>query len=443
MPAKSPREPHPVSMRAWLGLAIPSVLFAVLTNAYRSVDQYWTQGVSTEAQGAIGASIFVLILFYGLFNLVSAGASPLIARAVGAEDPDALRRALGAATAGALGLTVIVTLSGGLGAELIAEALGLEGLTASECAAYLKTISWTILPLVMTPLVDQAFISMGDARLPMVLHGLSLLLNMVLTPLLIFDAELGIAGAALASNASRAVSTGVGLWILVRRTRLGVKDLGGWSELWRVCRIGFPVTIGVATYTLVYWGMLYTSISPLGPSVNAALGIGFSALEGFTWPCFHGVSLATASFVGRHLGAGRPDLARATVRQSMPLAIGLGLGASGAFYFGGHFLTGLFTQDPAVHEAATTYAVILAASQVFVALETVLEGALNGAGDTRTVFWLSAPWNGLRIPMAWVMAFPMGMGAEGVWWAINITTYGKALMKGWVVWRGRWTSTEV
>ena len=77
------------------------------------------------------------------------------------------------------------------------------------------------------------------------------------------------------------------------------------------------------------------------------------------------------------------------------------------------------------------------------ALESAFEGALNGSGATRTVFWVSAPWNGLRIPLAWAMAFPLGMGAAGIWWAINITTFAKAFMKGWIVWRGRWTQTKV
>ena len=45
--------------------------------------------------------------------------------------------------------------------------------------------------------------------------------------------------------------------------------------------------LGVAAYALTYWGILATTVSPMGPHVNAALGIGFSALEGVTWPAFH------------------------------------------------------------------------------------------------------------------------------------------------------------
>ncbi len=426
-----------------LRLAVPSAIFAVLTNAFRAVDQYWIQGVSTEAQAAIGASTFVVILFYASFVLVAAGAGPPVARATGGGDPAGVRETLGASVGGTLVIAAIATACGVLGADAIAWTIGLEGQTATEFSTYLRALSWSLLPLVFTPLVDQCFISLGNARVPMGLHGASLALNIVLTPLLIFDFGWGIAGAALASNLSRAVTTTLGLWLLARRTGLTSRDLSIGPHLRRVLRIGTPAAMGMATYTLVYWAMLKTSISPLGPEVNAALGIGFSALEGFTWPAFHGVSLAVGSLVGRSLGAGRPDQAWAAVRLALPFSTGLGLLAAGVFWFAGEPLTGLFTQDPAVHAHARTYTLILAWSQLFVAWEALAEGVLSGAGDTRTVFWASFPLNFARIPLAWFLAFPLGMAAPGIWWAVNATTIAKALLKGWLVRQGRWAVLEI
>jgi multidrug resistance protein, MATE family len=426
-----------------LRLAVPSAIFAVLTNAFRAVDQYWIQGVSTEAQAAIGASTFVVILFYAAFVLVAAGAGPLVARAAGADDPEGIRQSLGASIGGALLVGGVASATGVLGADGIAWMIGLEGQTAAEFSIYLRVLSWTLLPLVFTPLVDQCFISLGNARMPMVLHGVSLALNVVLTPLLIFDAGWGIAGAALASNLSRLLTTSIGLWLLARRTGLRPTDISVGPHLRRVLRIGGPAAMGIATYTLVYWAMLKTSISPLGPEVNAALGIGFNALEGFTWPAFTGLSMAVGSLVGRSLGAGRPDQAWAAVKLALPFSTGLGLLATAVFWFAGEPLTGLFTQDPVVHAHATTYTLILAWSQLFVAWEALAEGVLSGAGDTRTVFWASFPLNLTRIPLAWLLAFPLAMAAPGIWWAINTTTVAKALLKGWLVHRGRWATLEI
>jgi len=432
-----------LTTRDLMKFAVPSILFAVLTHGYRSVDQFWIQGVSTEAQAALGASAFVIILYAAVIVILSAGASPLIARATGANDPVALRRSLGAGLSGVLGITILLMVLGVSSADLVASALGLQGETAEECAKYLRMLSWTIFPLVLVPLVDQAFIAMGNAKLPMKLHAYSLALNIGLTPFFIYDANMGIAGAALASNLTRALTTFVGFAILWRQTGMQMSDVRGGKELRRVLRIGLPVTVSVMAYTLVYWAILKTSVSPLGKEVNAALGIGFSALEGIAWPCFHGLSLAVSSFVGRYLGANEEAKAKDVVRKALPLATGLGLTAALIFAGAGPFLTGLFTEDPTVHKEAMLYAQILAFSQIFVAWEALFEGVLAGAGDTRTVFWLSTPFNLLRIPLAWFFAFPLGWGAAGIWWAINITTLMKALCKGWAVHRGRWAEIEV
>ena len=437
-----PATPESVTTRTLIALALPSAVFTVLTNGYRVVDQYFIQEVSTEAQAAIGSSVFVLIFFYASFELVAAGTGPLVARATGAGEPRRRRAILGTSLAGAFALSLLVTTLGVLGAPLLASSLGLSGEAWSECVRYLTALSWTILPLVLTPVLDQGFIAMGNARAPMLLHALSLGLNVILTPFLIHTAGLGIVGAALASNLSRAIASAIGLWLLRRATGVGLADLRFTPVLGRVLRVGLPMALGVATYALVYWAVLKTAVSPLGPHVNAALGIGFSALEGVTWPIFHGLSLAVASLVGRFLGAKRPDLAKDAIRRALPASLAVGAVASLVFWRSGAFLTRLFTEDPAVHQAATDYAVILAASQLFVAFESLMDGVLAGAGDTRTVFWYSAPLNALRIPLAWLFALPLGWGAAGIWWVMNWTTYAKALGKALAVVRGRWARVE-
>ena len=434
----SPTPVPPLTAGVLWRLAWPSAVFTVLTTAYRVVDQFYMQYVSVPAQAAVGSSVFVVILFFAAFEVLAAGAGPLVARATGAGEPTQRRAIFGAALWAAFVVTAALMAAGSLGGPAIAASVGLKGAAADAFAQYLATLSLTILPLVLTPLVDHTFLAIGQARLPMILHGISLGLNFVLTPLFILGLEGGIVGAALASNLARAMTTGIGLWVLVRQIDFRWSDMGYRPELWRVVRIGAPMAANTALYALVYWALLRWTVSPLGPHVNAALGIGFSALEGMTWPVFHGLSLAVASLVGRYLGAGRPDLAWGAVRLAFPATTGLGLLASGAFFFAGAQLSGLFTDDPEVLAATTQYAVILSASQLFVAWESLTEGVLAGAGDTKSVFRWSTPFNLLRIPLAWAWAFPLGAGAAGIWWAINVTTYAKVIGKGVAVIRGRW-----
>lgn len=433
-----------------LRLAVPAMLFGVLTQAFRSVDQFWVKDISSAAQAAVGASVFVVIAMFALFELPALGAAPLIARATGGNDPALRRRVLGAAIvanlllcAGVMALVIPL-------APTLAQWLGLRDAPAREFTAYVVALSATILPWAFTPLVDASFVAMGNTRLPMKLHALALGLTLLLTPLFIYPEAggipglgLGIAGAALSANAARLLSCGLGFYALVADTELRLADLRVGPELRRVVRIGAPMSVGTLWYAGVYWFLLRTSVSPQGPHVNAALGIGFSALEGVTWPAFHGIGLAVSSVVGRALGAGRPDLARAAIGLALPLSTAAGFLAAAVFFFGGHGLTGLFTEDPLIHATATGYALALAWSQPFVAWETLAEGVLAGAGDTRTVAAWSMPLNFLRIPLAWILSFPLGWGPAGVWWAINFTSFAKALGKGSSALRGGWVDTEV
>ncbi|MEO1335044.1 MAG: MATE family efflux transporter, partial [Myxococcota bacterium] len=262
------------------------------------------------------------------FEVLAAGAGPLIARATGAADPRMRRAILGAGLWGAGVVTVLVMATGTLCAGWIAASVGLTGATAEAFALYLSALSLTILPLVLTPLVDQVFLAIGEARLPMALHVASLALNILLTPLFVLVLEGGVVGAALASNLARAVTTGVGLFVLVRKLGLQRMHIRPTDQLFRILRVGTPMAASTALYALVYWALLRWTVSPLGPHVNAALGIGFSALEGMAWPVFHGLSLAVASLVGRYLGAGRPDLAWGVVKLAFPATTALGLFAS-------------------------------------------------------------------------------------------------------------------
>ncbi len=423
-------------------MALPSAAFTVLTNGYRLVDQYFIKFVSVEAQAGVAASMFILLVFYACFEVLAAGAGPLIARSTGANEPEQRRRILGRGILGCLLLTLVLMATGYFFAEPLAGTMGLTPEVARETEKYLRILAITCLPLVLTPLVDQAFVSMGDAKTPAILHGVSLGCNLLLTPLLVLHYDLGITGAGLASNIARGVATGLGMIQLIKLSGVRMSDLGFGPELRRIVRLGTPIALATAFYGGVYWLILKTSVSPLGPEVNAALGIGWSALEGVSWPLFHGLSLAAASMVGRYLGAKDLEAAQKIVRLALAPTLILGTLATTIFYFLGSFLTGFFASSDVVHQHATLYAQILAASQIFVALESLAEGVLGGAGDTKAVFWLSSPYNALRVPLSWYWAIHLDWGAAGIWWAICATTVVKALLKAWAVKRGRWLNLE-
>ena len=71
-------------------------------------------------------------------------------------------------------------------------------------------------------------------------------------------------------------------------------------------------------------------------------------------------------------------------------------------------------------------------------LEVVFQGGFNGSGDTVPPLIIGVTFTAARLPLAWFLAWPLGMGITGVWWAIALST----LVKGLLCWlwfrRGRW-----
>ncbi len=432
-----------VSLSDLLKLSVPAAASVLLNNAFKVIDQYSVQWLGPEAQAAVGSCTFILIGLFAIYSVVASGAGPLVARTTGAHDYELRRRIIGNAlfAASIIGTGVLILLW--FGAPFICGALGLQQDVLSLATDYLRWLAVFGFPLVMAPLIDAVFIAVGRTMLVMALQLIATILNIVLNPVFIYGLDYGIAGAAIATGISRGVAVLIGFSVLWRQFRPKRGDFRVDHSLHRIIRIGLPLSWGIALYALVYWALLRVAVSPLGPSVNAALGIGYSALEGFTWPVFWGLSIGVASLIGRCLGAQRPDLARRAIGLAFPLISTLGLSAALIFWFGAEPLCRIFSSDPEILREAILYARILAFSQLFVAYECLAEGVLEGSGDTRPILFWSAPWNLLRVPLAWYFAVHLGLGSTGIWWVINFSTVIKAAGKWSVVLRGGWQTIRV
>ena len=70
--------------------------------------------------------------------------------------------------------------------------------------------------------------------------------------------------------------------------------------------------------------------------------------------------------------------------------------------------------------------------------------AFNGAGDTLTPTWINlACFWALQVPVAWALAFPLGLGELGVYLSITIANLAAALLAAVLFRRGRWKATMV
>ncbi|RMH00727.1 MAG: MATE family efflux transporter [Planctomycetota bacterium] len=418
-------------LREALRLSWPATLSLLLHSGYRVNDQYWVQFLGPDAQAALGITAFMLILNFAFIQLVHAGTLSRVAHHTGAGHRDGVEAALRVALKAGLLWVSLVAAAGWATTPFWVRLLGAEARVADWSAVYLQRI-YLCLPLIaLKPIADGIFIGLGNTVVPMVLSGLTVGLNFVLNPLLIYGVGgwdgLGIAGAAWATGISRGLGGLFGLLLLRRlyglRPRLGRPT--PWSEIRRVFAIGAPTSCSTAAYALAFILVLKTSVEPFGREVQAGLGAAFNGVEALAYCGLLGPAIAVSGMVGRRLGAGDPAGARAAVRACVALSVGISLVFTLIFLLLPERLAAVFSADPGVRAQAALYLVVAAWSQSSTAVNSVLDQALIGAGRTALAALVSACGYALRIPAAWLLAHRAGLGPAGVWWSLNLSNYLK------------------
>jgi Na+-driven multidrug efflux pump len=157
-----------------------------------------------------------------------------------------------------------------------------------------------------------------------------------------------------------------------------------------------------------------------------------------------GLANAAATLVGQNLGAGKPDRAEASVWRACRYNF-VALGVIGTlFIVFADAIVAIFTSDPAVAPLAAAGLRIFGSGFPFYAYGFVLTQSFNGAGDTwtPTVINLFCCWFG-EIPIAYVLARPLGFGPHGAFWSIPIAFSAMALMSTLIFRRGNWKVKRV
>lgn len=197
--------------RAILGVALPSIANLAVVPAVGAVDTFWIgqmgDALALAGQGAANQCFFSV---YFLIAFIPTITAPLVARAAGSGDVESASARVCEAlflanVLGALG-TAILVLRPSLILNLVLPA---GAPAAAHASSYLQLRSLSLLPALLSSVGFAAFRGMLDTVTPLKVSLASNALNLVLDPLLIFGARMGVAGAALATAASEVCAGGI------------------------------------------------------------------------------------------------------------------------------------------------------------------------------------------------------------------------------------------
>ncbi len=431
--------------RAITILAIPMVLEMLMQAVFGVVDIFFVGRLGAEAVAAVGLTESLLVLVLAIGMGLSMAGTAMVARRIGEGNADAAEKAAKHIfLAGAI-VSVPISIFGAIFAPEMLQLLGASPEVVEIGAPYCAILYGTSSTVLFLFMINAVFRGAGDAVLAMRALWIANGINIVLDPLLIFGIgpfpELGVPGAAIATAIGRGVGVLYQVWVLMRGSsripftswRLKLE----WSLMRRILDVSMP---GMAQYVIgtASWLGLFRILSIFGSDAIAGYTIAIRVLVFALLPSW-GMGNAAATLVGQNLGAKQPDRAERSVwLTSHANMIFLAIVAVLILLFAGP-LTRLFTSDPAVIRHSVSCMRIVSYSYVFFAYGMVVSQAFNGAGDTRTPTWINfvAEWL-IQIPLAWALAVPFAMEADGVFAGMAIAQAMLAVISIVVFRRGRW-----
>ena len=461
--------------RAILSLAGPAVGSMLLQAAFNIVDMIWVGRLGPPALAALSTGGFLIWSVFAVTHMISVGINSMTARYVGAGLYEQAKYVAGEGLVLSLIISFIVMFLGLNGSANVFKVMETAPYVTALGLSYLRIIFYGIPTIFLFFGMNAIYRGYGDTRTPLLILLVSVVSNLILDPFLIFGLgpfpRLGIEGAALATVICRGLGLVVGIGLLVSRKMVSIglpkeavrtgmetgverdreKDAGitlmlggGLLDLglfWRIMAIGAPTSISGFLFCVVY--ILLTRITTdFGTEPVAALGIGHKA-ESVSYMSAVGFAMAAATIVGQNLGAGKPDRAAKGAWLSLLYLSNITLLCGLMFALVPGAIVGIFNEDPLVMEAGKNYLLILSVSQVFMGAEIILEGAFSGAGDTIPPMLLATPLSVARIPVAYWLSYGMGLGVNGVWWSISLTSIIKGILIALWFLRGKWKTRTI
>ena len=397
-------------------MALPTIVAFLITSIYSLADTYFvsqwgnTSAAATAATAAVSvnASLDQIIMMAG--SMLAIGANSYVARLLGARKEEHANRVLSTAFFTAIGFGLVVLL---LGTVFMRPMVRLLGATDS-CEQY--AVDYATYVLLVAPFMAANFVmnqclrAEGSAMLSMVGMGVGGVLNCILDPIFIFNLDMGVAGASLATAISKIVSfcilaypyvTGRSMMRISLRLVKFSRDIVtevtkvGSSSLFRN---GFAVLAGI---------LLNKIAGNISDSVLAGIGVCTKVMM-FPFSIILGFGTGFQPVVGFNWGAKRYDRVRESYRFSAWVAAIGSLVMAAVLAIFADFVIGLFAEsDPEMMEIGALAIRLQCLALPVHAWVAVVNMYCAGLGDGRGALMLSTSRQGscflpILYPVAWL-----------------------------------------
>lgn len=406
-------------------LGLPIMAGNLIQTLYNLTDTYFVSKLGTTQLAAMQITYSLIFLMISLGAGLSVGGVALISQYIGAkkqkEAASVAGQLLTASILGSIGVAIL----GFFLTKYILMLMNARGDLLHYGTTYLRLMFLGAPTLFITFAFNGIKQGEGDTLTPMIVSGLSVILNIILDPIFIFTFDMGIAGAAYATILSRGLFNLVAIYILFadRFNTIGLrlKDLRIHAEYMRsIVQVGMPSAIGQST-TALGFTVLNGFILTYGEAIVTAFSIG-NRINSLIFLPAMGISGALSSVVGQNLGANQIPRANRAFWISVGYSILIMTVTSVPIYIYAESMIRVFSRDRYIISEGANYLRILLVTMPFFGLFMSLMGLFQGSGHTVSAMIISMGrlW-AIRIPMILLLKFFNMNEAIYIWYAMVIS----------------------
>lgn len=415
-------------------VSLPVMATSFMQMAYNMTDLYWLGNATTDTDvntgfvSAAGFAGFFTWLGAAFFVLVKIGTEVRVSQNVGRKDYVAAR---GYAKTGVQLEIILAFIYASVLFVFAKFWMGIFNIPSADvyndAVIYLKIISFGMIFYLLNPVFSATLNGTGNTKIPFIISGTGLILNMILDYLLIFVFDMNVIGAAIATSVSQLSVTIIFIYYFYSRdTILHQAKIISSLDIHKakdILRLGLPIAVQSAIFTFISMGIAGI-VAQYGKTANAVQKIG-SQIESLSWLTAGGLQTALGAFAGQNYGAHKPKRVLRGIRYAMISMTIYGVIISVLMYVFAGPIFGFFLGGDAIL-LGTDYLHILAFSQLAMIIEALVGGAFNGLGKTVPASIVGIIFNALRIPLS--LFFIPYYGLNGIWLAITISSILKGLI---------------
>ena len=369
-----------------ISFALPLLIGNLFQQLYNTVDT-WVVGnyVSNEAYSAVGTVGPIINMLIGFFLGLSSGAGVVISQYYGARQHDKVQETVHTAILMTLIIGVVFTAIGIVMIPLMLKLINMPATVIGEATTYLSIYFAGLLGLMLYNIGAGILRAVGDSRRPFYFLVVCAVLNTVLDLLFVLVFHMDVAGVALATILSQAISAILILITLIRSDsciHLDIRKLKiHFPMLRKIFKVGIPAALQMAitSFSNIF---VQSYINFFGENCMSGWTT-YAKVDQLLFLPMQSISLASTTFMGQNLGKNQVQRARKGVTVSLLLAIASTVVLMIPVLLFSPQIVAFFNGKPEVVEYGSMLLRWLSPFYVLCCFNQIYSGALRGAGNTR------------------------------------------------------------